>query len=77
MNTVTFKVGVLDHHKLVGTMPRSTFTKAKPKKIFYGCYKNFDNETFEEKLKRNFYLQSKILKRSTLHLKQLKTDLYV
>ena len=51
MNTLTFKMGVSDHHKLVGTMPRSTFTKGKPKKIFYGCYKNFDNEKYEEKLK--------------------------
>ena len=34
MNTVTFKTGVSDHHKPVGTMPRSTFTKGKPKKYF-------------------------------------------
>ena len=53
MNTLTFKTGVSDHHKLVGTMPRSTFTKGKPKKIFYGCYKNFDNEKFEEELKKH------------------------
>ena len=53
MNTLTFKMGVSDHHKIVGTMPRSTFTKGKPKKIFYGCYKNFDNEKFEEELKKH------------------------
>ena len=53
MNTLTFKTGVSDHHKLDGTMPRSTFTKGKPKKIFYGCYKNFDNEKFEEELKKH------------------------
>ena len=51
MNTLTYKTGVSDHRKLVGTMPRSTFTKGKPKKLFYGCYKNFDNEKFEEDLK--------------------------
>ena len=34
-------------------MPRSTFSKGKPKKIFYGCYKNFDNEKFEEELKKH------------------------
>ena len=44
-------MGVSDHHKLVGTMPRSAFTKGKPKKILYGCYKNFDNEKYEEELK--------------------------
>ena len=43
MNTLTFEMGVSDHHNLIGTMLRSTFAKAKPKKIFYGCYKNFDN----------------------------------
>ena len=40
MNTLTFEMGVSDHHNLIGTMLRSTFAKAKPKKIFY---KNFDN----------------------------------
>ena len=48
MNTLTFKTGVSDHRKLVGRIPRPTFTKGKPKNIFYGCYKNFDNEKFEE-----------------------------
>ena len=38
-------------------MPRSTFTKRKPKKFFYGCYKNFDNEKFEEELKKHFSVQ--------------------
>ena len=44
LNTLTFETGASDHHKLIGTMLRSTFAKGKPKKIFYGCYKNFDNE---------------------------------
>ena len=50
MNTLTFKTGVLDTHKLVGTMPRPTFIKGKPKKIFY---ENFNNEKFEEELKKH------------------------
>ena len=53
MNALTSKTGVSDHHKIVRTMPRSTFTKGKPIKIFYGCYKNFDNEKFEEELKKH------------------------
>ena len=53
MNTLTFKTGVSDHHKLVEAVPRSTFTKGKPKKIFCCCYKNFDNEKFEEELKKH------------------------
>ena len=43
MKTLTFETGVSDHHKLIGTMLRSTFAKGKPKKKFYSCYRNFDN----------------------------------
>ena len=42
IKTLTFKMGVSDHHKLIGTMLRSTFAKGKPKKMFYHCYRNFD-----------------------------------
>ena len=52
MKTPTFKTGVSDHHKLIGTMLRSTFAKGKPKKMFYRCYKNFDNKRFEEELQK-------------------------
>lgn len=34
-------------------MLRCIFTKCKPKKIFYLCYKNFDNEKLEEELKKH------------------------
>ena len=51
MNNLAFKTGVSDHHKLAGTMRSPTLSKIKPKKIFYGCYKNFDNEKYEEELK--------------------------
>ena len=30
MKTLTFETGVSDHHKLIGTMLRSTFAKGKP-----------------------------------------------
>ena len=33
-------------------MLRSTFAKGKPKKMFYRCYKNFDNKNFEEELQK-------------------------
>ena len=52
-NTPTLEMGVSDHHILIGTMLRSTFDKCKPKKIIYGCYKNFDDEKFEEELKHH------------------------
>ena len=53
MNTLTFEMGVSDHHKLIGTMLTSTCARGKPKKIIYRCYKNFDYEKFEEELKKN------------------------
>ena len=39
--------------ELIGTMLRSTFPKGKPKRVFYRCYKKFDNKTFEEKLQKH------------------------
>ena len=33
-------------------MLRSTFAKGKPKKMFYRCYRNFDNKKFEEELQK-------------------------
>ena len=52
MKTLTFETGLSDHHKLIGTMLRSTFAKRKPKKIFYRCYRNFDKKKFEEELQK-------------------------
>ena len=65
MNTQTLETGVSDHYKLIGTMVRSTFAKGKPKKIFYRCYKNFDNEKFEEELKKHL---SSVLDFESFHL---------
>ena len=53
MKTVTFETGVTDHRKLIGMMVRSTFAKGKPKKMFYRCYRNFDNKKFEEELQKH------------------------
>ena len=41
-----------DHHKLIVTVLRSTFGKEKSRKMFYRCYKNFDNNRFEEELQK-------------------------
>ena len=59
MNTLTFQAGLLDHHKFIGTMLRSTFAKDKPKKIFCRCYKNCDNENFEEELKKAYIFSAR------------------
>ena len=65
MNTPTVETGVSDHHKLIGTILGPTFPKDKPKKIFYRCYKNLDNEKFEEEIKK--YLSS-VLDFESFHL---------
>ena len=46
-------------------MLRSTFARGKPEKIFYHCYKNFDNKKFEEKLKKHL---SSMLDFESFHL---------
>ena len=65
MNTLTFETGVSDHHKLIRIMLKSTFAKGKSKKMFYLCYKNFDNEKFEEELKKHL---SSVLDFESFHL---------
>ena len=50
MNTLTFEAGVLAHHKLIGTMLRSTFAKGKPKKHFTAVTKTL----IMKSLKKNF-----------------------
>ena len=52
IKTLTFETDVSDHDKLIGTMLKSTFVKGKPKKMFYRCYRNFDNKKFEEELEK-------------------------
>ena len=47
-NTNTISAGISDCHKMVVTVLKTTFTKAKPKKIFYRSYKNFNNSSFLE-----------------------------
>ena len=46
-------------------MLRSTFARVKPKKMFYHCYKNFDNEKFEKALKKHL---SSVLDFESFHL---------
>ena len=65
MNILTVETCVSDHHKFIGVMLSSTFAKGKPKKIFYHCYKNFDNGKFEEELKKHL---SSVLDFELFHL---------
>ena len=65
VNTLSFETGLSDHYKLIGTMLRSTFAKAKAKNICYPYYKNCDNEKFEEELKKHL---SSVLDFESFHL---------
>ena len=68
MKTLTFETGVSDHHKLIGTMLRSTFAKGKPKK----CFTVAINTLTIKGLKKNYkssYSQCQILNHFIFHLK--------
>ena len=47
-----FVMYLSDRHKLIVTVLRSTFGKEKSKKMFYRCYKTFDNKRFEAELQK-------------------------
>ena len=68
MKTLTFETGVSDHHKLIGTMLRSTFAKGKPKTMFYRCYETFTIKSLKKNYKNN-YPQCQILNHFNLQLK--------
>lgn len=50
-NTQTISTGLSDFHKMVVTVLRSSFKKAKPKQILYRDYKHFDTEIFKSELR--------------------------
>ena len=51
-NTKTFANGLSDFHKLVLTTLKTKFIKARPRKVTYRNYKNFDSEKFKDDLKK-------------------------
>ena len=48
----TCETGLSDHHKMVHSFLRKTFAKGKPKTIYYRCFKNFEQNKFNEELKK-------------------------
>ena len=50
-NTMVVCTDLSDFHKMIITVHKCTFPKAKPKIIHYRCYKNFNNESFRLELK--------------------------
>ena len=53
-NTTTTFTGLSDCHKLVLTVLKSTFSKNKPKELFYRDYKKFNFSDFNNELKNIF-----------------------
>ena len=56
MKSDTCKTGLSDHHEIVCSFLRKIFAKGKPKTIYYRCFKNFDQNKFNEELKKTFQL---------------------
>ena len=50
-NTSTISTGLSDFHKMIITVHKSTFRKAKANVIQYRCFKNFDNILFRFELR--------------------------
>ena len=52
-NTITVSTGLSNYHKIIITVLKSTFPKAKPKVLTYRDYSKFVKEDFNQKLDSN------------------------
>ena len=50
--TNVFETGISDHHLLIYTMLKSTYTKMEPKVLSKRCFKNFSEQSFLQDLKQ-------------------------
>ena len=50
--TNVFETGISDHHLLICTMLKSTYTKMEPKFFSKRCFKNFSEQSFLQDLKQ-------------------------
>ena len=57
-----YETGILDHHKMIISVLRKNFAKGKPKTVYYRCYKNFDQDSFNETLNSRISLPNLYLK---------------
>ena len=48
---MALETGISDHHKMIMTIFRPTFAKAKTKTFYCRCYKDFNLEQFQIELK--------------------------
>ena len=56
MRSNVYETVISGHHKMIMSVLRKTFAKGKPKTVFYRCYKNFDQDSFNETLKNRISL---------------------
>ena len=54
-NTNAISAGMSDRHKMIVTVMKTTFVKAKPRVITYRSYKHFDRVSFRKDLKNELY----------------------
>ena len=57
-HTKAISAGISDHHKMIITVMKTTFSKAKPTEITYRSYKHFDRVTFKKDLKNEICLHT-------------------
>ena len=53
MKSSTITTGISDHHQLILSCFRSTFTKLPPKHVYYRNYKTFNEGFFLQELDQN------------------------
>jgi len=79
--TQTFFTGLSDCHKLVLSVFKTTFTKSKPKEIFYRDYKNFESCLFNADLQHTLLTENsgagdyKIFEQKFVHTLELHAPL--
>ena len=50
MKPDVYETGIWDDQEMIISVIRKTFTRGKPKTVFYRCYRNFDEDSFNETL---------------------------
>ena len=53
MKSSTNETRISDHRKIIYPFRRSTYSKRKPKFVYYRYFKNFNKELFKKKLSEN------------------------
>ena len=57
-HTQAISTGLSDFHKIILTVLKTTFKKARPKETIYRCYKQFDKIKFKNDSIKTLYQES-------------------